>query len=277
MYDLLLKDRLPTVSTPWLEEVKTFQWNVKEKTLPQLNLEFQQAAREYFLGTSINRLSGLDRFPVIHTILGCNHAIDSLIMRYGVDGLQIFRHDYAYYTRLNPGLTHAQPGQLVPSCPVLMAMPSPGYLGPHPQQQEILDEAAQKDCEVHLDCAWLGAARDIQFNFDHPAVASVSMSLSKGMDMWWNRVGIRWSRQEDDTNPVSIYNTHNMIHQVPLLIGLKHLRSVKPDHVWTHYHDRYHALCGELKLRPTRMIHVAQSLDRVHMYGMKLLLEKGWR
>lgn len=270
-----LTQELPTISTPLIRSVRNTVMR------PQLLGTYEDAchdfliqATEYFTSSKINTIGGLNAFPVREIIMGCNHAIDSLIMRYGLGGLQIFEHDYKYYQRLDPRKQFAQPGQLIPGVPILMALPSPGWLGVHPQQREILDEALDKSCAVHIDGAWMGAAKGIRFNFDHPAVHSVSLSLSKSMDLWWNRVGVRFSRQVDDTDPVTIYNKHKMLSERVIQIGLAHLEKIPPDHVWTHYHDSYYEMCMELKLRPTHMIHVAQSMDRKQMFGVKYLLER---
>jgi len=268
---------LSTVSTPWLEELKrTFRPDL-DADYVQLVDEFQQHAVTYFLSSKLNNLKGLENFPVVETTMGCNHVIDSLIMQHGTKGLQIFEHDYKYYQRLSPAIEFAKPGQLASGKPVLMALPSPGWLDIHPQQHEILDEAHAKACEVHIDCAWIGAAQDIDFYFDHPTIASVFMSLSKGMDLWWNRAGVRWTRQVVDKDPVTIYNKHKMLPVATIQIALHYLQRVEPDYVWTHYKDKYHAVCREHRLRPTKIIHVAQSMDRMKMFGVKNLLEKGWR
>jgi hypothetical protein len=277
MFELLLHDRLPTLSTPWLENWKVQPVKVSGTGGVHLHTEFEQAVTNYFVGTALNNLTGLECLPVREIILGCNHAIDSLIMQHGLENLQIFEHDYKYYSRLGRHKSWAIPGQLLPGQPVLMALPSPGYLDLHPNQSAILDEALSKQCAVHLDCAWLGAARNISFDFSHPAVHSVSMSLSKSMDMFWNRIGVRYSRHQDDKNCVTIYNQHNMIHELAIETALVHLRQVPPDHVWNHYHTAYHEACSELKLRPTKMVHVMQSVDRTKMYGTKSLLERVWR
>lgn len=269
----LLTENLPTVATPWLKNLHATQPGHAQVGYEYLSQEFLVETHAWFCATKINQLTGLDAFMRREIIMGCNHAIDDLIMTHGLDNLQIFQHDYTYYSRLNPRKTWAQPGSLQPNRPVLMAMPSPGYLNIHPYQQEILDEAWAKNCPVHLDCAWLGAARGITFNFDHPAVASVSMSLSKSMDLWWNRIGIRYTKIQDDTNAVTIYNKHCMIPTGLIQTGLRYVRCVAPDHVWDHFHDRYMNMCEQLYLRPTAMIHVAQSLDRQKMYGVKKLLE----
>jgi hypothetical protein len=275
MFDAnLLTDDLPTVATPWLKNLHAGAVPVFDQNFSELQNSFINEADRYFRATELNTITGLDAFSVREAIIGCNHAIDSLIMQHGIDGLQIFEHDYKYYQRLDPVISYAKPGQLVSRKPILMAMPSPGYLGLHPNQIEILDEALEKNCEVHMDCAWLGAARGIAFDFSHPAITSVFMSLSKSMDLWWNRIGVRYTKIQDDTNPITIYNKHGMIPSGLLKTGLRYIRCVQPDHVWIHFNDRYMAMCKHLYLRPTAMIHVAQSLDRKQMFGVKKLLER---
>lgn len=275
MFDAkLLTAELPTVATPYLKSLHDGATPHYDQNFEQLQKIFISEADRYFQATHLNTIAGLDAFAVREAIIGCNHAIDSLIMQHGIDGLQIFEHDYKYYQRLDPVINYAKPGQLASRKPILMAMPSPGYLGLHPNQIEILDEALEKNCEVHMDCAWLGAARGIAFDFSHPAITSVFMSLSKSMDLWWNRIGVRYTKIQDDTNPITIYNKHGMIPSGLLKTGLRYIRCVQPDHVWTHFNDRYMAMCKHLYLRPTAIIHVAQSLDRKQMFGVKKLLER---
>lgn len=275
MFDAkLLTAELPTVATPYLKSLHDGATPHYDQNFEQLQKIFISEADRYFQATHLNTIAGLDAFAVREAIIGCNHAIDSLIMQHGIDGLQIFEHDYKYYQRLDPVINYAKPGQLASRKPILMAMPSPGYLGPHPDQLAILDEALEKNCEVHMDCAWLGAARGIAFDFSHPAITSVFMSLSKSMDLWWNRIGVRYTKIQDDTNPITIYNKHGMIPSGLLKTGLRYIRCVQPDHVWTHFNDRYMAMCKHLYLRPTAIIHVAQSLDRKQMFGVKKLLER---
>lgn len=275
MFDAkLLTANLPTVATPWLKNLHLTEGSHDDYEFAELQQVFIDKAHDHFQATKLNIIAGLDAFPIREVIIGCNHAIDSLIMQHGIDGLQIFEHDYKYYQRLDPHISYAQPTHLVSRKPILMALPSPGYLGLHPMQHEILDEALEKNCEVHLDCAWLGASRGIEFDFSHPAIASVSMSLSKSMDLWWNRIGLRYTKIQDNTNPVTIYNKHHMIPMSLIRTGLRYIRCVEPDHVWNHFHKRYMSMCRELYLRPTAMIHVAQSMDRTQMFGVKQLLEQ---
>jgi hypothetical protein len=200
--------------------------------------------------------------------MGCNHFIDNLIMKHGVTGLQIFEHDYKYYQRLCPGISFARVGELVPGRPVLIAAPIPGYLDLHPKWAEIVTECEIKNIPMHLDASWMGAATDINLDLGSTAIRSVCMSLSKGLGMHWNRVGLRWSRDQDETDSISIFNRFEMIPESLVRNGIVAMSQVEPDYLWNTYGDRHQEICRALKLRPSRIIHVARSLDRTQLYGL---------
>lgn len=268
----LLTTDYPTVTTPLLSRLQLRHISIDD--YETASAEFKQLAQAWLQGSQRNQLQGFEKFSCVDIVMGCNHYIDNLIMRHGLDGLQIFEHDYRYYERLHPGRTWSKPGELIENRPVLIAMPAPGFAGPRPQQQEILDEAWVKNCPVHLDCSWITACKNIDFDFAHPAIHSFAMSFSKGMNLWWNRIGLRWSRVNDSTDSITIYNNHNMIPLTLMETAINYLKQVPVDHVWNTYENLYNQICKELKLRPTNIVHVAQSIDRKNMYGMKQLLEK---
>jgi hypothetical protein len=242
---------------------------------PDVSVEkYITLAQQYFTGSTLNQLTGFDQFPCHDIILGCSQFIDSLLIRYGILGLQILEGDYGYYQRLDPNIKYATPGALVPGKPLLISMPFVGSIDTHPMMQEILDECSQKEIPVHVDSAWVTSTKDIVFDYSHPAIESFAMSQSKGMDLGWNRIGLRWSRVPTPTDSVSIYNQFQMIPVVNLAIGCRYLEQIQPDHLWKLYGTLYNTVCRELYLRPTKSIHVAQSMDRKQNFSLKNILEQ---
>ena len=65
------------------------------------------------------------------------------------------------------------------------------------------------DPEIHIDGAWVTCCQDITFNFNHPAIKSFAISLSKGLALGWNRIGIRYSRTHQ-TDSIGLMNDFNM-------------------------------------------------------------------
>lgn len=229
---------------------------------------FINACQEYFLSSKINSLSGLDSMASTDIILGCHHFIDNLILKHGLDNLQIFQHDYKYYSRLNPAISYSKVGQLVPGKPVLIATPFPGVLGLHSNWEEILDECDQKNIPVHIDGAWYSSARDIHIDLTRSCIQSIGISLSKGLGLHWNRVGVRWSKTQDPTDSITIMNKFNMIPEAVIRIGLSALETVPIDYLWNKYEKQYQQICRELFLRPSNIVHAAFSIDRKILYGL---------
>lgn len=265
----LITDRLPPVFDKKLQQLQHQIINGQlSDTAADPYTRFRTAAAKFFTSSQRYQLQGIEQFVHHDIIMGCNHFIDNLIMQHGVSGLQIFEHDYKYYQRLCPGITFAQVNKLIPGKPVLIAAPIPGYLDLHPQWAEIVAECENKNIPMHLDASWLGAATDIVLDLESPAIRSVCMSLSKGLGMHWNRVGLRWSRDQDPTDSISIYNRFDMIPESLVRNGMVAMSQVEPDYLWNTYGDRHREICRALKLRPSKIIHAARSLDRTQLYGL---------
>jgi hypothetical protein len=231
--------------------------------------EFISEATKFFASSRRNQILGLDTLPVREAIMGCNHFIDNLIMQHGLGGLNILEHDYRYYSRLDPQIKYARVGELVAERPLLIAAPVPGYLDLHPQWQTILSECREKMIPVHIDGCWMGSAQGITLDLSDPVIKSVAFSLSKGLGLSWNRVGLRYSREQVATDSITIYNQHNMIPNVLMSVGIQAMQQFNYDYLWDTYGDRYHQICRELKLRPGKIIQAAQSIDRKTIFGLK--------
>jgi hypothetical protein len=140
--------------------------------------------------------------------------------------------------------------------PLIIAMPFPSTGAVHTQMEEVLDEAQDKGISVHVDGAWLTCCRGIDFNLLHPSIKSVGISLSKGLGLGWNRIGLRWTRQPNPDS-VTIQNDFHMNNRALVMIGLHFLRNLEPDYLWNKHSDNYHKVCTDFSLTPTQSIYLA--------------------
>jgi hypothetical protein len=170
--------------------------------------------------------------------------------------VQTLKGDYRYHNRLNPNIVFSIPGYLQNDLPLIIAMPFPSIGDVHSQMKEILDECLEKEIPVHIDGAWLTCCRDINFDASHPAICSVGISLSKGLGLGWNRVGLRWTKNEEPDS-ITIMNDFNMNLRAPVMIGLHFLRNLEPDYLWTNHEEQYYKVCNDFDLTPTKSIYLA--------------------
>jgi len=219
----------------------------------QVYINFKKEMTAWLFASKLNNITGFDKFDRVDIINGCTQFIDAIYMQGPV---QTLKGDYRYHARLNPNLVYSIPGYLRRDLPLIIAMPFPGTGAVYDQMTEILDECLDKEIPVHIDGAWITCCRDIVFDVGHPAVRSVGISLSKGLGLGWNRVGLRWTKSQDP-DAVTIMNDFNMNLRAPAMIGLHFLRNLLPDYLWNTYGDTYYKICKDFDLTPTKSIYLA--------------------
>jgi hypothetical protein len=213
---------------------------------------FKSEMTAWLFNSTLNTIHGLDNFNRVDIINGCTQFIDAIYMKGPV---QVLSGDYRYHERL--GLSYIKDvGSLIPGVPLIVAMPFPSTGDVHVDMEEILYEARKKGIDVHVDGAWYTCCRGINFDVSHPAIKSVSISLSKGLGLGWNRVGLRWTR-ESKADAVTIMNDFNMNLRAPVMIGLHFLRNLSPDYLWNTHGDSYYKICKDFNLTPTNAIYLA--------------------
>ncbi len=274
MHDKLLRG-LPPLTDSKLQ-------TIAQRSLKSINLQtdswsdasyesFSKLAVQSIIAHKYNTINGLTSYPNVDIIQGNQHYIDSLLIEYGVQGVQTFEHDYGYYRKVTPNIQYTKTGSLASDKPLIIAAPMPGYMNLHPQWEQILDECDQKNIDVHIDGAWWCCSHSLTIDLERECIKSFSVSLSKALDMGWNRVAIRWRKQNVMDNAHLMYDA-KMISHASVEIARYHLQELSVDYFIDTYLDKYNQCVRELKLRPGKVIHAASSLDRKTIYGLKNLL-----
>lgn len=241
-------------------------------TNDELTERFKSLFHHWFANRWYSKFEGLEAFPHRDVIYGCTQFIDDIYQRVGSNGLQTLEHDYTYHWRLNNDIKFAKPGELDPNKEFLIALPFPWYGDIHPSMNDLLDECQSKNIPVHVDGAWIGACRNINFNFDHPAIKTIGVSLSKA-GMGGNRIGVRYAR-ERPTGAVTIMNDFSMVQQALLVIGIRFMQRFDSEYFWFQYRIKYEKVCKDFNLVPTKCIHLAMKEINGQLYprGVRPLL-----
>lgn len=218
--------------------------------------EFIMQARHWFADSKLNNVTGWASLPCIDVTMGCTHYIESLAQKYGWDDFQILKNEYAYYTLM--GKHGVEVDQLEHNKPLIITMPHWQFCDIRPEWPDVLAICEQRGIDIHIDMAWIITARDIAIDFSHPCIRSVGVSLSK-LNLQWSRVGLRFSRQKT-MDSVTIFNDYYRdTNTVLTSIGTYWIENFDRDYLWNTYGNSHHALCQELELRSTKIIHVAHD------------------
>lgn len=229
----------------------------KENPIHTENLDeiFKNRFVEWLGSHEYSTFSGIESFGRLDIIHGCTQYIDDLYQRCGT--LQTFENDYKYHYRLNPNIKYATVDTLDPTKELLISMPFPYYGDIHPDMNTVLDRCYTLGIPVHIDGAWISCIKDIEFDFSHPAIHTVGISLSKG-GLGGNRIGLRFAR----TTPmgaVTIMNDFNMNSQSLVSMGIKFMKEVGPEYFWKTYGTAYQHVMTDFELTPTKAIHLARN------------------
>ena len=243
---------------------KIFRVNPVHRDTTTVDVEFINTFVDWLESHELSCFEGIDKFPVKHVIQGVTHFIDDLYQRCGE--LQIFRNDYKYHWRLNNDIEYVE--KLNPNKELLISMPFPYYGDVHPDMYSILDECEKLNIPVHIDSAWVSCIRDINFNYDHPAIKTFAISLSKA-GLGGNRIGVRFAREEP-LGSITIINNFNMNQQPLMHIGLKFMNYFGPEYFWKKYETKYNKVCRDFNLKPTKTVHLA--IDNDKPVGVRSLL-----
>lgn len=209
---------------------------------------------------TLNHYTGYDKFPYKDICVGCTQFIDDIYQRLGQENVQILVNDYKYHERLNPNIVFVTPDTLDSKRELIIAMPFPYYGDVHPDMDLILDRCLELGIPVHIDSAWLSCSRDITFNFDHPAIHTFCVSLSKG-GLGGNRIALRFARSRP-SGAITIMNDFNMNCQSLVHMGIIYMKRFGPEYFWHRYEKEYYQVCKDFNLEPTKAIHLARKDGR---------------
>jgi hypothetical protein len=255
----ILDSKMISLRAKWFSETHC-QINYKE---------FIPKASEWFRSSKINQLTGWESLPLIDVTTGCTHYIESLALKYGWNGFQILKHEYAYYTLM--GKHGVDVEQLEPKKPLIITMPHWQFCDLRPEWPKVLSICEQRNIDIHIDMAWIITARDISIDFSHPCIKSVGMSLSK-YGLQWSRAGIRFSKQKT-MDSITIYNDYYRdTNTVLTSVGSFWIDNFDRDYAWNVHGNNHYELCKTLGLESTKIIHIARDPESNKLLGIGKIL-----
>lgn len=243
----------PLSSNALIKEISSMlAGNIDQSVNNDIYLQFKDECTSWILGSKLNNIIGLSKLQNIDIIIGCTQFIDNTYM---LGPVQTLKDDYRYHERLQLS-TVVSPGNIIPNIPLIIAMPFPSIGAEHPDMMSILNECYRKNVKVFIDAAWYTCCKDISFDISHPAIDSIGISLSKGLGLGWNRVGLRFSKNKKN-DAISIMNNFDMNNKVLVKIGLHFIRKFPSDYLWNHHQLRYEKVCRDFNLTPTKSNYLA--------------------
>lgn len=259
----------------YLSKFTKFRQDLDMKTYPkdphQYTNYFLEKIDNWICDHQYIKYLNLNSFARRDTILGTTHQIDELHMIYRKN-ITVFKGEYKYHRRLTDfsvnQIDHFS--QLVSGNVLIVSYPSCITTNYLPEFNELLEHCLKHKIPVHIDGAWFGQCRNFEFDMSHPAIKSVSVSLSKALGLGSQRIGIRYTR-EKVLGPISIMNDFNYANVSDMWIGAEMINHFGTDYWWKNYSDLYLKVCKDFNLEETDSIHVGWLSDEngKHQFGVR--------
>lgn len=230
----------------WFDHAETFRCRT----------DYLEAIPQWISSSRLNRIEGLERFKIRHLINGTTQTFDEAYQKYATRRLRFFKGEYAYHRRVVPEWKFLEDEPLASNDYVIVSAPFCSTGDVHPQMNEMLDQALRLQVPVIVDCAYFGTCVDLKLSVDHPAIESVSFSLSKGLGLGDIRSGVRFSNIKDKL-PISQQNDYDHTVLCAAKIGLFMMNRFSPDQVPLKFRDAQLDVCRELGVTPTKCMHLA--------------------
>jgi len=199
----------------------------------------------------------LHTFSRKDAILGTTQQLDELHLLHGKK-IVVFKGEYKYHRRLTDfNIKQIQSYKELQRGDVLiLSYPSCITTNYVKDFHELLEWCFREQIEVHIDGAWFGQCKNFILDVEHPAIRSLSVSLSKAFGMGSQRIGIRYTREKIN-GPISIMNDYGYVNVSDMWIGVHMIDKYGTDFWWKNYNHLYLKVCNDFNLEPSDSIHVA--------------------
>ena len=259
----------------YLSKFTKFRENLDMQRYPkdphEYTKTFLQIIDEWINAHKRVQYKGLNTFVRRDAILGTTHQLDELHQLYGRN-ITVYKGEYKYHRRLTDfnvnQITHYS--DLKKGDVFIASYPSCITTNYHKDFDKLLNHCDRHDIPVHIDGAWFGQCRNFEFDVTHPAVKSVSVSLSKALGMGSQRIGIRYTRERVN-GPIAIMNDFAYANVSDMWLGAEAMQHCGIDFWWSNYENLYTKVCADFNLQESDSIHVGwiSDADGKHQFGVR--------
>ena len=217
------------------------------------------------------KYAGLNTFKRRDAILGTTQQLDELHSLHG-NKIAVYYGEYKYHRRLTDGNVKqiAHYSELVVGDVFVASYPSCITTRYLPEFDKLLDHCYNNSIPVHIDGAWFGQCRNFELDVTHPAIQSVSVSLSKAFGLGSQRIGIRYTRERVN-GPIAIMNDFDYCNVSDMWLGVESIQHFGTDYWWNNYGELYSKVCRDFNLEETDSIHVGWIVEenKRHQFGVR--------
>lgn len=218
--------------------------------------DFLNAYEDWIKAPGSNTIIGLDDFKYKVFSAGTTEAFDKFYIKHHTKHFRIFKGEYVYHKlafRSNYSWSWLDDDPIGPNDAVIISLPFSDTGNEHSRHTEILEECERLNVPVLIDCVYFGTCQDITFDFSYKCITDVVFSLSKAFPLAYARIGIRFTRENDD-DLMFVYNGMQYNNKIGAIIGHEFLKSFSNNYIPSKYRSTQIELCNLLEVEPSNTV-----------------------
>ena len=217
--------------------------------------------------TTSNSFTGLEDFKYRCFSNGTTEAFDKFYMKNAKRRFRCFKGEYMYHKlawRDKFVWNYIEDAPLHKADAVVISLPFADTGDKHTEYHELMRKCCDMNIPVLVDCAYFGACRDINFDLAYRCITDVTFSLSKSFPVAYARIGMRYTRVDDD-DTMFVYHKINYNNKIGAALGLKYFNNFTPDYISQKYIDKQLNFCKTVGVNPSKT--VLFGIDDKNMYS----------
>lgn len=237
-----------------------------------LEKEFLSTYRQWISESRLNRFKGLTDadFPFARYVHGTSQTFDHYFRRQSGRRVRFFKGEFVYhkiYCREVIPWAFIEDGPIAAGDAVIVSLPFSDSGEVPNDLNETLDKCHSLGVPVLIDAAYIGICRDIEFDFSHPAIETVTSSLSKAFTgAAALRIGVRFEREFRD-DPVDFFNSVGMFSRLGAKLGTKLMTRFSCDFISEKYFKKQQEICAGIGVTPSSCVIFANGDDRFQSFN----------
>lgn len=218
--------------------------------------EYLNTYEEWIRSTNNNIQVGLDTFKIKAYSNGTTESFDKFYLKNRTRRFRCFKGEYMYHKlawRDHFEWAYLEDAPLNKNDAVVVSLPFADTGDKHIGYHDLMRQCDNLDIPVLVDCAYFGVCKNIEFDFAYRCITDLTFSLSKTFPVAYARIGIRFTKEDDD-DTLLVYHKINYNNKIGASLGMKFMEKFSPDHIPNKYQSTQISFCNYLDVKASNTV-----------------------
>ena len=218
--------------------------------------EFLYEYDNWIKTSTTNSITGLEDFKYKCYSSGTTESFDKFYMKNSKRRFRCYKGEYMYHKlawRDKFVWEWLEDAPLHKNDAVVISLPFADTGDKHIYYHDLMRKCCELGVPVLVDCAYFGACYGVSIDIAYSCITDVTFSLSKTFPVAYARIGIRYTREDDD-DTMFVYHKISYNNKLGASLGMRFIENFTPDFLPQKYMQKQKEFCKKLDVEPSATI-----------------------